>query len=537
MPEPRPAPDRPGQAGAPRIASPAAARGPSVKALWLLTAGVFAVLYVATAQRGVSWQDSGMFQFRVWRGDYYGDLGLALAHPLYIAGARAFTALWPGHLPFMLNAFSGIGMAVALANLAAVATLLTGRRWIGFAAAAMLGVAHTPWWLSTIAQVRTWTLADLTVELWLLVLLLRRPRWQTLAALAFVSGLGWTLHNFALLALPVYLVVAVALLVRRKLPAWSAVLAAAAYLIGAGPYLAMIVREAFRLEDGVAAIRSALFGNTFAAAVLNIGSSSKYLKENAALTSLNFVSFLLPLAAIGWAGFRRRLGAPLAACLAAITVIMVLFVIRYPVPDQFNFTLPALVMIALAAAVGLAVLTDASANWRRAAIAACVISVVLPPVVYAAGPTLVRLAGFKVQVNRQPMRDEIRYWVAPWKQNERSAELFAVSALRQASGDMDTPAGVIVPDDTSRFPLLLKQQQGLYPGVIVQYRGKPLPGYDADPRAFRAALGDRPVFVVTPLPGHAPAGLLKDADFTRGPEGVLYRVKFRIASPESRSTK
>ena len=99
MPEPRPAPDRPGQAGAPRIASPAAARGPSVKALWLLTAGVFAVLYVATAQRGVSWQDSGMFQFRVWRGDYYGDLGLALAHPLYIAGARAFTALWPGHLP------------------------------------------------------------------------------------------------------------------------------------------------------------------------------------------------------------------------------------------------------------------------------------------------------------------------------------------------------------------------------------------------------------------------------------------------------
>ena len=35
------------------------------------------------------------------------------------------------HIPLLLNCFSGIGAAVALANLAVIGTLLTGRRWVG----------------------------------------------------------------------------------------------------------------------------------------------------------------------------------------------------------------------------------------------------------------------------------------------------------------------------------------------------------------------------------------------------------------------
>ena len=43
-------------------------------------------------------------------------------------------------MPMRLNFLSGIGMAVALANLAAVLFLLTGKRWIGFIIAAIFAL-------------------------------------------------------------------------------------------------------------------------------------------------------------------------------------------------------------------------------------------------------------------------------------------------------------------------------------------------------------------------------------------------------------
>ena len=51
---------------------------------WTAVVLVFTVFYGLTAQRGVSWQDSGRFQYRVLNGEYHDDLGLALAHGLDI---------------------------------------------------------------------------------------------------------------------------------------------------------------------------------------------------------------------------------------------------------------------------------------------------------------------------------------------------------------------------------------------------------------------------------------------------------------------
>ena len=74
-------------------------RNPSVvRALVLCRCSGF-VLYALTAQQGVSWQDSGMLQFRIVTGDYTGNLGLALAHPLYIAIGRLFLLLPFGSRP------------------------------------------------------------------------------------------------------------------------------------------------------------------------------------------------------------------------------------------------------------------------------------------------------------------------------------------------------------------------------------------------------------------------------------------------------
>jgi hypothetical protein len=324
-------------------------------------------LYLATCQRTVSWQDSGVFQWRVLQADWRGRLGLASAHPLYIAAGRGLLLFGERNLPFLLNAFSGLGMAVALANLAVLGTLLSGKRWIGILIAATLALAHTAWWLATIAETYTWSVAGLTAELLLLTHLLRRPRWWVLTALALVNGLGLCVHNFALLPLPVYLAVAVVLIARRTLPARALAAAAGAWILGGALYLTMILQLAVQENDLLSALRSALFGN-YSQEVLNAGGASKYWLQNAVLSAMNFINLLLPLAVLGWVRLRRRLGTGPAAALGAITLIHVAFFVRYPVPDQFTFILPSLVLLAIAAAVGLGELADRFKRLRAAAV-------------------------------------------------------------------------------------------------------------------------------------------------------------------------
>jgi len=486
----------------------------STHAWWCICFIVFSLLYLATCQRGVSWQDSGNFQWRVMTGDYTGSLGLALAHPLYIAAGRVVTSIPIGPFAARLNFFSGMGMAVALANVMAVATLLTGRRWIGVAVACMLSVSHTVWWLSTIAEVYTWSVAGLTGEIWLLVMLIRRPRWGTLAGLALVSGLGWCVHNFSLLPLPVYLTVVIVLVAKRRLPAWSLAAAAGAFCVGAGWYLAMIGHEAVATGSLVGAVRSALVGG-YGGKVLNVSAVSMHVKENAALMAMNLAGLLGPMAIVGWARLRRRLGGALAGSLGAITVIHVVFVARYNVPDQFTFVLPTLVMVALAAAVGLAELAERSRRWQVVAMVACGVSIAVAPVFFAAAPALASLAGVDLP-ERQRFRNELRYWLVPWKQNEDSAERFAFAALRQAG-----PGGVILTDSTADEAIRAAQHRGgLWPSVAVHLSGRGTWNYDGDPATFRAALGDRKLYL-----SHPPTGrLAEDARFDEPADGqALYR--------------
>ena len=58
---------------------------------WLV-AGSVGLLYLASLAPGLLWQDSAMFQLRVWQVDLTGRLGLALSHPLYIVLCPAFVA-------------------------------------------------------------------------------------------------------------------------------------------------------------------------------------------------------------------------------------------------------------------------------------------------------------------------------------------------------------------------------------------------------------------------------------------------------------
>jgi hypothetical protein len=500
---------------------------------WCLVFVVALLLYTATAQRGVSWQDSGMFQWRCLTADYSGRLGLALAHPLYIFMGRlpAAVGISETHLPFLLNALSGVGMAVALATLAAVGARLTGKPIVGILVAAMLAVCHSAWWLSTIAEVYTWSVAGLAVELYLLVLLLRNPRWRTLAGLAAVNGLGLCIHNFALLPLPVYVVVAVGLVIRRRLPAWTLAAAAAAYLLGAGPYLAMTAELAIRSGDTLGAVKSALV-SSYGGKVFNLSGWSKHGKANLILSGMSFVNLLLPLAVLGWIRMRRQLGGATAAALGAITVIEILFFARYTVPDQFTFILPSMMMISVAACVGLAALWRVSGKWRVATAGLCLLSVVGAPAVYSVAAAQARSAGGQVRSRKLPFRDEVRYWLIPWKNDEQSARQFAEAALAEVP-----PNAIILADSTSVYPLRISQRiENLRPDVTIRTDSPFADVSEASIPTVRKALAARPLCVVAADPKVDPTGLLKFKCFRlhRRKGNILHMVVF--AEPQDTNT-
>jgi len=492
----------------------------SIGRVWI---GVFlaaALLYAITCQRGPAWQDSGIRMWQIANGDLTGSMGLALAHPGYILAGQLCRLVPKAHVATAINAFSGIGMAVALANLAAIIVLLTRRRWIGILIAATLAVAHTPWWLATIAETYTWSLAGFTAELWLLTLLIRHPSRRYLLGLALVNGLGLCIHNFALLPIPVYAAVAVWLVRRKQIPASAIALAVGCWLIGAGFYIALTVGEVITTGSLATGLQSALFGR-FAGEVFNVSAPPRLL-ENAAMAGLNGINVLLPLAVVGWWRLRRWAGGPLAMALGATTVIHLLFVVRYSVQDQFTFLLPALAMIALAAGVGAASLSALSSRWRGAVVAACGLSILAGPIFYASAPSLAKRFGpARRWAQRSRHRDELRYFLVPWKHNETSAEVFARTALAQAEG------GVILADGKSKYPLLMvRWQEGLEQTVAIQHNRHPLPHFDPDDAdAYWSALGDRPLFAVSDSAEVVSSALREAVRITEPAEHeVLYRL-------------
>ncbi len=484
--------------------------------IWIVTFVCFALLYGLTCQRSWAWQDSGIFQLRISRCDITGWLGLALAHPLFILFGQWSRLLPAGAQAWGMNFTAALGAAVAVANVAGIVRRLTGKRWVALATAGMLGVCHTLWWLATITETYTWAVAFLTAEVWLLIALVQKPTTGKLAALALVNGLAWCMHNLALLALPVYLMVAVGLAARKHLPLIALGIAFVAWIVGAGLYLWMIADLATSIGL-LPAVKQALVGG-YAEDVFNVTPTGQWVKFNLALIAMNFISALTAFACVGLFRASKRLGTPLATALIAIAAIDFLFVIRYTVADQFMFALPALVMVAILGGVGLASLAEGKPWVRAVAIIACLASLIAGPAADIVAASVASTKGYGYE-SRRPFRHEARYWLVPWKCGEDSAALFAAAALAEAG-----PDGVIFADNTAQPVLLLTQSQATENNnVTVQYAGKPLPRFADDPQGFFAELGDRPIFAVTP--GAVDPGLVPYVTIEPPAEKqVLFRV-------------
>ena len=522
--------------------------------MWVFSLAVlvaFCLLYAFTAQRGVSWQDSGEFQYRVLVGDYHWHSGIARAHPLYILLARGFAAGFaPASRFHAINLLSGLGMSVALAFLAALIVGLTRSRWRALLAVALLGSAHMGWWMATIAEVYTWSLAGLMAEVFLVwrYVMTRQGRWLVL--LFAVNGLHAAIHNAALLNLPVHLALLVghwrsggrgaashAAAIEPSGPAagggaanrWALPAGAMlAWLAGASVLVGLVVQEAWRTGRVLESVRSLLFGTGYQAQVLGLQSPEwRQVGANLALAGLSLLNPGWLLAGIGLC--RARIGA-LRKPLLALTLLHGLFWIRYFVPDQSTFVLPSLGLLAIWAGCGSGVTAGVAASgargralmrllpqtWRGGLV------IILLGLLSAAGlPWLLShtaaAAGREVRRSRQlPFRGEARYWLVPWKQNEDSAAHFVAAVDAQlGAGDW------LVADATAAGPLLAARAAG---GLSDHWRlVTPWSAPAGQTEALAALARGARVFVVSPVKGYAPAWLLTPGR-RAAQEGVLWRV-------------
>ncbi len=482
----------------------------NIKSGFALYACVFTtilLLYGLTAQNGPAWQDSGIFQWRILNFDLTGWMGVALAHPLLIVLGKVFSWVPLGEVMWRMNMVSAVAGAFATSNLVMLVWRLSEQTRAsaasGLIAGAFFSLAHTVWWLATICESQMIYAALLTVELHLLVTLLRQNKLYWVLLLGFANGLALTAHNFALLALPAYVAVIIYLISKHRIARLGLLLLICGWIIGASGYIALIINQT--KQTGLfEAVHSALFGASWEGEVT--GFSSRAIIMGTGYVLYNLPNLTLPLAGIGAWTLRKRLPYPLYWTLIYLTSAYLLFAIRYAVPDQFMFFVPFYVMTAVLAGLGIDIMIRSK---RRLVIYTAALSIIVAPTLYTSAPVLWRSLNMPLPGRKDlPFRDPYRYWLVPWKTGEDSAGKFARAALEQPP-----PEGIIIADGTSYYPLLITRRlENTAKDVRILLSGQ------ANPKNVPPGTPD--VFIVSDLSGYHPEWMDKYADFRKYDENA-----------------
>ncbi len=387
-------------------------------------------LYLATAQHGASWQDSGEYQWRIMTGDYL-LTGGARSHPLYIAiGQCVYRLAGAEHYCTVLNSLNGVVMAAALATLAAILCRLGVARLGALAIVSVVMLTHAVWWLATITETYPLSVLLLMVELYCLSRLIGSGKLRWLVALAAVNGLHLSVHNIALLGLPVYGLVAIAMIVgatRRSQGSATRVVGVSfatvgAWIVGGGAFWTVVTIQVQRM--GFAAGMADCLWGSYSDEVFGTQANSMTW-VNFALMGISFAGPLLLLAIVGVVRCFRppsdglcKAQRQTSRAILAVMIIEGVFLSRYFVPDQFLFALPTIFTMAILAGVGGQWLMARRALWRRG----------LPVLLFAwaaCQPALLwtgyRLAGQRFdRPSHSAPRDEAAYWILPWKCDDHS---------------------------------------------------------------------------------------------------------------------
>ncbi|MFQ5501602.1 MAG: protein O-mannosyl-transferase family [Phycisphaerae bacterium] len=479
-------------------------------------------LYALTCAPGALWQDSGMFQFRVWHCDLRGELGLPLAHPLYILLAKAFACLPLGNFAYRVNLFSAVCGAATL-GLAMHLLLILSRSRVGATIGTIsLAVGHTFWTHAVIAEVYELYTVGLLVELTLLERFFTRRRVHWLALALLANGLNLSNHHFALLHLPAYVGVFV-WAIRVGVCGFGILpVAGAAWLLGTVPYSGLVVQDILGGQPILESLKLALVGPAERArAITNFSFPIGHQCLRAVqYFAMNFPTPLALLAPLGlwwtWKDARLRWFAAVGGCLFGINFV---FAFRYLVPDQFVFFMPCYVLFSLF--IGLAVPCVIGRATSRTVVG--IILALLPIAVYEIAPAALTRFDISIGVKRHiPFRDTHAYFIRPRKNGETSASQFARAAFEQAG-----PDGLLIAGSTIHNMLVyVRDVEGLGRGVTLTSGPDTTPVapvIELSPETLAPFVERGAAYVCSSASGYVPRWIMDAYDLE--PAGIIFRLR------------
>jgi hypothetical protein len=493
-----------------------------VNNLWFGYLAVFvlsAILYIATCAPGVLWQDSGLFQYRIWHNDLQGNLGLALGHPLYIMIGIAVKFIPLGSFAHRINLISAVFGAVAIANLFLLMRLWLDRAMPAVISAITLAVSWTFWQHTAIAEAYTLYAAQMLGELLVLLMFVRTKKVGYLYLLALFNGLAVANHMWGSFGFACYTVFLVVLLVRKNITSKNFTIAVLLWVIGALPYEYLVIKELVVTGDFAGTISSALFGSGWQGRVTNTFISAKIVFENFIFLAMNFPTPNVLLIFIGIWSFRKKLPSrAFGNIIIALAVLYFVFAFRYTVPDRFAFFLPFYCFAAMFAGIGADWLLQRLSNKKWACLVLCF--AMMPACVYFFTPALGRKYYKSLGQRRQrPYRDEYEYFLKPWKTGDQGPERFA----RESLETVEQGAVLYAYTTDVHAILVLQESEGVRPDVMVVSDHNTSVGVEMlSEQVFAKWVKERPAYCVSPFKGYCPEWMLDKYDFEQ--VMLIYKV-------------
>jgi hypothetical protein len=201
-----------------------------------------------------------------------------------------------------------------------------------------------------------------------------------------------------------------------------------------------------------------------------------------------------------------------------LLVLFFVFAFRYTVPDRYAFFIPFYCLVSVLIGVGFNSLV-VQPN-RRILCRIVFIFALLPILSYIIAPVIAQKVQFKLSSTRNiPCRNEYIWFLRPWQTGYNGAEKFANEVL-----DTVEDNAVIYADGTTVYVLLYMQElKGKRKDVtVVSEHGSVNNLKEYNENMIDKIFKERPVYVVSPLPGYCPRFLLEQYAYIS--EGVIWRV-------------
>jgi hypothetical protein len=491
----------------------------NIKTSYIAVFVAAAVLYISTCAPGPVWQDSGVIQYRVWHNDIEGELGLAISHPLYYLIGIGVKYVQLGEFGYRINLLTAVTSAVAIANLYLLLRLWLGKSFPAFIGAATLALSHTFWRHATIAETYNLYIALLLAELVVVLRYVQTKRPGFLYALGFLNGLAIANHMLAVIGFACWAVFLLALLLKKEIRLKSLAIIITLWIIGAGPYEYLIVKNLVQTGDLLATLESVLFGTSYQDDVLNVRISLRIIRENICWIALNFPT---PNALLFFAGlYAVHKLAParvFANILLALLILFLVFAFRYTVVDRYAFFIPFYCIVSILIGVGAHYFIGLKKH--KALTYLIIVFTLLPIPAYVVAPKVAKKLGITSGRGREiPYRDDHKYFLQPWRTGYRGAEKFADEILSSVETD-----AIVYADSTTAPPLLYAQEVKSRRGDVkmISSIASSQNAPEFDEQTVAKLLSERAIYVVCPVSGYCPEFILENYDFVKA--GIVWRV-------------